>query len=272
MHLKFELLYSPVVVNYYLSKKYRLLFKESLKAISFAQTTTFLLLSLSSLHSLSLIAKMIDSTLEFVNKTTSNSLFMFLFCNVIIILILMGNSKPGSEDKLGSKEPMLVSESVLSSKSMLLSESRTLNSKADFKKPVLIPESVLSSKPVLVSESVLSSKPGLEKPELISDSTLPLNSGLQEPEMISKSVGSSQPVGSDQSLTSKPGLNVISSGLKLGSDCLEKEDERGRMRKKESLEVENESLEVERVLRRRAEEFIRKVNTQWKLENTRLLY
>lgn len=198
---------------------------------------------------------------------------MFLFCNLIIILILLGNSKPGSEDKLGSKESMLVPESVLSSKStILLSESRTLNSKIDFKKPVLIPESVLSSKPVLVSESVLSSKPGLEKPGLITDSTLPLNSGLQEPEMISKSVGSSQPVGSDQSLPSKPGLNVISSGLKLGSDCLEKEDERGRMRKKESLEVENESLEVECVLRRRAEEFIRKVNTQWKLENTRLLY
>ncbi|KAG2332984.1 hypothetical protein Bca52824_004164 [Brassica carinata] len=213
---------------------------------------------------------MIDYTLEFVNKTTSNSLFMFLFCNVIIILILLGNSKPGSED--GSKESMLISESVLSSKSMLLSESTTLNSKTDLKKPVLISESVLSSKPVFVSESVLSSRPGPEKSELIAESTLPLNTGLQEPGMISKSVLlSSQPAGSDQSLTSKSGLNVTSSGLKLGSDCSEK-DERGKMRKTESLEVENESLEVECMLRRRVEEFIRKVNTQWKLENTYLLY
>lgn len=220
-------------------------------------------LSLLSPLSLSLTAKMIDSTLEFVNKTTSNSLFMFLFCNLIIILILLGNPKPGSEDKSnpGSKEPMFIPESVLSSKSMLLSESTTLNSKSGLKKPVLIPESVLSSKPVLVAESVLSSKPGL-----ISDSTLPSNPGLQEPEMISESVLlSSKPAGSDQSLTSKSGLNVIS--LKPGSDCSEK-DEKGRMRKKESLEVENESLEVECVLRRRVEEFIRKVNTQWKSENT----
>ncbi|KAL0710377.1 hypothetical protein Bca4012_017355 [Brassica carinata] len=181
---------------------------------------------------------MIDYTLEFVNKTISNSLFMFLFCNVIIILILLGNSKPGSED--GSKESMC--------------------------------ETVLSSKPVFVSESVPSSKPGPEKSELIAESTLPLNTGLQEPGMISKSVLlSSQPAGSDQSLTSKSGLNVTSSGLKLGSDCSEK-DERGKMRKTESLEVENESLEVECMLRRRVEEFIRKVNTQWKLENTYLLY
>ncbi|CAN6807088.1 unnamed protein product [Brassica oleracea] len=213
---------------------------------------------------------MIDSTLEFVNKTTSNSLFMFLFCNLIIILILLGNSKPGSEDKSnpGSKESMFIPESVLSSKSMLLSESTTLNSKPGLKKPVSIPESVLSSKPVLVSESVLSSKPGFEKSELISESTLPLKPGLQEPGVISKSVLlSSKPAGSDQSLTSKSGLNLISSGLKTGSDCSEK-DKKGRMRKKESLEVENESLEVECVLRRRVEEFICKVNTQWKSENT----
>ncbi|KAF3544080.1 hypothetical protein DY000_02001520 [Brassica cretica] len=158
---------------------------------------------------------------------------------------------------------MFIPESVLSSKSMLLSESTTLNLNPGLKKPVLIAESVLSSKPVLVAESVLSSKPGL-----ISDSALPSNPGLQEPEMISESVLlSSKPTGSDQSLTSKSGSNVISSGLKPGSDCSEK-DEKGRMRKKESLEVENESLEVECVLRRRVEEFIRKVNTQWKSENT----
>ncbi|CAH8383598.1 unnamed protein product [Eruca vesicaria subsp. sativa] len=198
---------------------------------------------------------MIDSTLEFVNKTTSNSLFMFLFCNMIIILILLGNSKPGSEIKSnpGSREPKSISESVL-------------NSKPGLKKPVLLSESVLSPKPVLVSEPVLSSKPGFDKPGLISDSALPLSPRLQEPVMISKSVSSSQPAGSDQSLTSKSGLNVMSSGLKAGSDYSEK-DVRGKMRKTESLEVENESLEVECMLRRRAEEFIRKVNTQWKLEN-----
>ncbi|KAF8116744.1 hypothetical protein N665_0014s0010 [Sinapis alba] len=205
---------------------------------------------------------MIDSTFEFVNKTTSNSLFMFLFCNLIIILILMGNSKPDSENKSnpGSKE------------SMLSSESTTLSSKPGLNQSVLISESVLSSKPVLVSESVLSSKSGFEKSGLTSESTLPLNPGLQEPGMISNSVRlSSQPAGSDQRLTFKSGLNV-SSELKPGSDYSEN-DEKGRMSKTESLEleVENESLEVECVLRRQVEEFIRKVNTQWKLENTYLL-
>ncbi|KAJ0261787.1 Uncharacterized protein HA466_0048390 [Hirschfeldia incana] len=205
---------------------------------------------------------MIDSTLELVNKTTSNSLFMFLFCNLIIILILMGNSKPGSQDESnpGSKE------------SMLIPESTTITSKPGLKKSVLTSESVLPTKPVLVTESVLSSKTGFEKPELISESILPLNPGLQEPGIISKSVLlSSKPAGSDQSLTSRSSLNVISSGLNLGSDCSEK-DGRGKMRKTESLEVKNESLEVECMLRRRAEEFIRKVNTQWKIENTKPLY
>ncbi|CAN8302255.1 unnamed protein product [Cochlearia groenlandica] len=180
---------------------------------------------------------MIDSVMEFVNETTSNSLFMFLFCNVIIILILMANSKPGSEDKLN---PMLKSDSVLSSK-------------PGFGKSHLISDSVIPSKPgfeetVLFSKASLTSEPGLQEPDLISELTLTSKTGLQEPEIVSKL-----------------GLLVMS-----GSDILEK-DEKGRESKpemkEESLEVENES-EIECMLRRRVEEFILKVNTQWKSENT----
>ncbi|XP_024012347.1 uncharacterized protein LOC112086788 [Eutrema salsugineum] len=189
----------------------------------------------------------IDSVLEFVNKTASNSSFMFLFCNFIIILILLGNSKPGSQDKpnTGSLKPMLTSDSVLISKSGF-------------------------EKSMLISETVLSSKPGFEKSVLITEPSLTSKPCLQEPVLISKSFIPSKPPGSERSLTSKLGLQIMSSRLKSGSDFSEK-DEKGRMKKTESLEVENES-EVECVLRRRVEEFIRKVNTQWKSENTKSNY
>ncbi|KAF8049512.1 hypothetical protein N665_2192s0001 [Sinapis alba] len=164
----------------------------------------------------------IDFVLEFVNKTASNSSFIFLFCNFIIILILLGNTKPSSEDESnsGMKQRMLLSDSVLSSKS------------------------------------------GFEK----SKPSLTLKSRSQEPGRMCESFLSSKHTGSDQPLTCKPGLRIMSSGLQSGSDFSEK-DKKGTNSKKESLEVENE-MEVEFVLRKRVEEFIRKVNTQWKVENT----
>uniref|UniRef100_A0A1J3HUY0 DUF4408 domain-containing protein n=1 Tax=Noccaea caerulescens TaxID=107243 RepID=A0A1J3HUY0_NOCCA len=195
---------------------------------------------------------MIDSVLELVNKTFSNSLFMFLFCNFIIILIIIGNYKPGSEDKEnpGLQEPILISDTVLSSRS-------------GFEKTMLKSESVLSSKygfdkSVLKSKSVISSKFVVPASKL----------GFQEPVLISEPVLSSKPAGPEQTLISKPGLQIMSSGLKSGSDI--SENEKGRTKQTESFE-EKEG-EVECVLRRRVEEFISKVNTQWKSENTKYNY
>lgn len=196
---------------------------------------------------------MIDSVLELVNKTSSNSLFMFLFCNFIIILIIIGNYKPGSEDKEnpGLQEPILISNTVLSSisgfeKTMLKSES-VLSSKYGFDKSVLKSKSVISSKFVVPASKL----------------------GFQEPVLISEPVFSSKPAGPEQTLISKPGLQIMSSGSKSGSDISEK-DEKGRTKQTESFE-EKEG-EVECVLRRRVEEFISKVNTQWKSENTKYNY
>ncbi|XP_019087906.1 PREDICTED: uncharacterized protein LOC109127497 [Camelina sativa] len=214
---------------------------------------------------------MIDSVLELVNKTTSNSLFMFLFCNFIIILILMGNYKPGSQDK-SNPGSLMFSDSVLSSKPgfenfVLKSElnvspkpgveTPVLSSKPGFENSVLKYESNVSPKPGyeksgLISEPVSSYKPGFQKSVLVPKSNLTSKPGLQEPGLISKSTLSSKPAGSEQSLTSKPGLG------------LSEKDEKGNL----GLEEENES-EMEVVLRRRVEEFIRKVNTQWKSENTK---
>ncbi|KFK26772.1 hypothetical protein AALP_AA8G291700 [Arabis alpina] len=230
---------------------------------------------------------MIDSVFELVNKTTSNSLFMFLFCNFIIILIIVGNSKPAFHDNSspGSQEPIFISDPVLSSKSVLISDSVlapkpgiekpvwVLSPKPGLDKPVSVlspksglekPVSVLSSKsglqkPVLISKPILTSKPGFEKSVLNSEPSLTSNTGLQAPGMISKSTLSTKPAGSEQFRTSKPGSNF-----------LEKE-EKGIRKKESLLEVENES-EVECVLRRRVEEFIRKVNTQWKSENVNTDY
>ncbi|XP_018453651.1 uncharacterized protein LOC108824758 [Raphanus sativus] len=147
---------------------------------------------------------MIDFVLEFVNKTASNSSFMFLFFDFIIILILLGNTKPGSEDKSnsGAKQPRLISDSVLSSKSV-------------FKK----------SEPSLTSKS-----------------------HSQESGLMSKSFLSSKHTGSNQSLTCKPGLRIISYGLQHGSDFSEK-DEKGTNSKTENLEVGNE-MEVECLLQK----------------------
>ncbi|XP_019095722.1 PREDICTED: uncharacterized protein LOC109130536 isoform X2 [Camelina sativa] len=189
---------------------------------------------------------MIDSVMELVNKTTSNSLFMFLFCNFIIILILMGNYKPGSQDK-SNPGSLMFSDSVLSSK-------------PGFENSVLKSESNVSPKPGyeksgLISGPVPSYKPSFQISVLVPKSNLISKPGLQEPGLIPKSTLSSKPAGSEQSLTSKPGLG------------LSEKDEKGSL----VVEEENES-EMEVVLRRRVEEFIRKVNTQWKSENTKTNY
>lgn len=168
---------------------------------------------------------------------------MFLFYNFIIILIIIGNYNTGSEDKEnhpGLQEPMLISDPVLSSKSgfekaMLKSES-VLSSKYGFEKSVLKSKSVISSKFVVPASKL----------------------GFQEPVLFSEPVLSSKPAGPEQTLISKPGLHIMSSGLKSGSDISEK-DEKGRTKQTESFE-ENEG-EVESVLRKRIEEFISKVNS-----------
>ncbi|CAA7021014.1 unnamed protein product [Microthlaspi erraticum] len=130
---------------------------------------------------------------------------------------------------------------------------------------MMIPDSVLSSnsgfeKAMLKSGSDLSSKYGFEKsvlkskPVISSKFVVPASKlGYQEPVLISEPVLSSKPAGSDQTLISKPGLQIMSSGLKSGSDISEK-DEKGRTKRTESFE-ENEG-QVECVLRRRVEEFI----------------
>ena len=41
---------------------------------------------------------MLDIAYELVGQATSNSLLMFCFCNLIIVIILTGSSKPGSMD------------------------------------------------------------------------------------------------------------------------------------------------------------------------------
>ncbi|CAF1753561.1 hypothetical protein Bca4012_044376 [Brassica carinata] len=105
---------------------------------------------------------------------------MFLFCNFIIILIILGNSKSGSEDVSNSS----------AQQSMLIS---SLSSKSDFEK----------------SKLSLTSK-----------------SRSQEYELMSESFLSSKHTGSDQSLTCKSGLRIMSSRLQLGSDFSEK-DEKG---------------------------------------------
>ncbi|KAH0859147.1 hypothetical protein HID58_087408 [Brassica napus] len=80
--------------------------------------------------------------------------------------------------------------------------------------------------------SSLSSKSDFEKSKL----SLTSKSRSQEYELMSESFLSSKHTGSDQSLTCKSGLRIMSSS----GVC---------------------------VLSRRVEEFIQKVNTKWKLEN-----
>uniref|UniRef100_A0A0D3B036 Uncharacterized protein n=1 Tax=Brassica oleracea var. oleracea TaxID=109376 RepID=A0A0D3B036_BRAOL len=41
---------------------------------------------------------MLDIAYELVGQATSNSLLMFCFCNLIIVIIITGSSKPGSTD------------------------------------------------------------------------------------------------------------------------------------------------------------------------------
>ncbi|VVB15652.1 unnamed protein product [Arabis nemorensis] len=180
----------------------------------------------------------------------------------------MLTSDPVLSSKSGFERSVFMSEPVLSSKPVvLISKPIAVTSKPGFQKS----ESALSSKSqsVLKSDSVLSSKRGsISEPIAVTSKP-----GLQEPVMISKSSLSSKPAISEQFRTSKSGLRKMSSGLKPGSDISEK-DEKGVMKKESLSEVENES-EVECLLRRRVEEFIRKVNTQWKSENIKtgsLLY
>ncbi|CAG7909712.1 unnamed protein product [Brassica rapa] len=92
---------------------------------------------------------------------------MFLFCNFIIILIILDISKSGSEDEStsGAQQPMLIS---------------SLSSKSDFEK----------SKPSLTSKT-----------------------SSQESELMSESFLSSKHTSSGQSLTCKPGLQIMFSGL-----------------------------------------------------------
>ncbi|XP_019084667.1 PREDICTED: pheromone-processing carboxypeptidase KEX1-like [Camelina sativa] len=49
---------------------------------------------------------MLDIAFELIGEATSNSLLMFCFCNLIIVMIFTGSSKPGS---LGSQDPTFVS-------------------------------------------------------------------------------------------------------------------------------------------------------------------
>ncbi|CAL9222550.1 unnamed protein product, partial [Arabidopsis halleri] len=48
--------------------------------------------------SLRLAAKMLDIAFELIVDATSNSLLMFCFCNLIIVMIFTGSSKPGLKD------------------------------------------------------------------------------------------------------------------------------------------------------------------------------
>ncbi|XP_019097727.1 PREDICTED: nonsense-mediated mRNA decay protein 2-like [Camelina sativa] len=48
---------------------------------------------------------MLDIAFELIGEATSNSLLMFCFCNLIIVMIFTGSSKPGS---MGSQDPTFV--------------------------------------------------------------------------------------------------------------------------------------------------------------------
>lgn len=50
---------------------------------------------------------MLDSTFDLISQTASNSLFVFCFCNLIIIIILVG-SKPGTNFDRQSQIPLSV--------------------------------------------------------------------------------------------------------------------------------------------------------------------
>ncbi|KAH7557492.1 hypothetical protein ACOSP7_027264 [Xanthoceras sorbifolium] len=48
---------------------------------------------------------MIDSTLELITQAASNSLFIFCFCNLIILMIFMGSKPAGSNFEQESEVP-----------------------------------------------------------------------------------------------------------------------------------------------------------------------
>ncbi|KAK2653635.1 hypothetical protein Ddye_013491 [Dipteronia dyeriana] len=51
---------------------------------------------------------MIDSTLELINQAASNSLFIFCFCNLIILMIFMGSKPVDSDFEQESEVPQTV--------------------------------------------------------------------------------------------------------------------------------------------------------------------
>lgn len=53
--------------------------------------------------------KMLDSAVELIAEAASNSIFIFCFCNLIIVMILMGSKPNSSFDQEGEKQAPKVS-------------------------------------------------------------------------------------------------------------------------------------------------------------------
>ncbi|XP_019057501.1 PREDICTED: uncharacterized protein LOC109116475 [Tarenaya hassleriana] len=186
---------------------------------------------------------MIECALEFIHKIASNSLFMFFFCNLIIFLILMANSK-------------------------------------------LDPLSGSKFRPEVTSRSTLSSKPGFGaepsqwKPGLEIEGSNPVCKAIETGDE-----GKEQKRTYQESLSSKPGFRAKTSqwrpGLEIeGSSPVSKAMETGDEQRRRRMIVTTSELtfqpvsskgvddEMDATLRRRVEEFIDKVNSQWKWENS----
>ncbi|CAA7026896.1 unnamed protein product [Microthlaspi erraticum] len=58
---------------------------------------------------------MLNIAFELIGEATSNSLLMFCFCNLIIVMILTGSSKPGSTDDSTFTTPVSFNECNIAS-------------------------------------------------------------------------------------------------------------------------------------------------------------
>ncbi|KAJ4908715.1 hypothetical protein Rs2_12373 [Raphanus sativus] len=161
---------------------------------------------------------MLDIAYELVGQATSNSLLMFCFCNLIIVMIITGSSKPGSTD----------------------SQDYTFTTSVNF--------NMCSS--------------------LASQDHDCCDDDDDHEEMIVIDVSSAQ----DEPLTD---ASSISEGYedKESSHCCDNngEDDDDDDDDNESNETDVEEEEEDDELRKRAEEFIAKVNNEWKHEKLRAL-
>ncbi|CAH8295707.1 unnamed protein product [Eruca vesicaria subsp. sativa] len=162
---------------------------------------------------------MLDIAYELVGQATSNSLLMFCFCNLIIVIIITGSSKPGSTDSQDYTFTTSVSFTMCSN---VASEDHDCGDEDD-------------------------------------------------EEMIDVDVSSAQ----DEPLTDASSISKEykdKESIQCCDDDEEEEDEdEDEDDDDESNEADVEEEEEDDELRKRAEEFIAKVNNEWKYEKLRAL-